>query len=54
MDTQKHTLITDLMKRVAELENKLNHLHNIVQKQTDLNITLLQYARRNQKNQDKG
>jgi excisionase family DNA binding protein len=29
MDTQTHTLITDLMKKVAELENKLNHLHNV-------------------------
>jgi hypothetical protein len=36
------------MKRVAELENKLNHLHNIVQQQIDINKYLIKNDGQNQ------
>jgi hypothetical protein len=36
MDKQTHTLITDLMKRVAELENKVNQLNYMMQEQPEI------------------
>ncbi len=62
MNYNTHNSIADLQRRVHELENKLNALHVIIadhqkfiawqqgvnEKQIEINITLLQYARNHQ------